>query len=92
MVDKMKMPIGTRLVCISTDGSLKATEVGKEYIFDGYNEEQIPKNKQNAVMTWYPDRPIWTPEEYEDIRAKFMQINLVGVDRPQQLKNFKIIS
>ena len=47
------MPIGTRLKCISNEGRINDIQIGDEYVFKGYDESQIPKNRQNAVMTWY---------------------------------------
>ena len=86
------MPIGTKLRCKMVTHPNSGIEEGREYTFLGYDENQVPKNKQNAVMTWYPDAPIWTPEEYEYIREKFMMVNLEGVEGPQWLSNFDIIS
>ena len=86
------MPIGTKLKCKEINNPNSNLEIGKEYTFLGYDEHEIPKNKQNAVMTWYPDSPIWTPEQYERIREKFMMIKVEGLDAPQWLSNFDIIS
>lgn len=81
---------GTKLICRDEQMPNRGTIKGQEYIFAGYDESYIPKNKQNAVMTWYPDRPIWTEEEYVGIRYKFMAINLEGVESFQWLKDFDI--
>lgn len=86
------MPIGTKLKCANNHTTLSQVEIGKDYIFLGYDDSNVPKNRQNAVMTWYPDRPIWTPEAYEEIREKFMMIKLEGISEPQWLRNFEIIS
>lgn len=91
-MNKMQMPIGTKLRCKEVPFPKTGVEVGKEYSFAGYDETQIPLNKQNAVMTWYPDGPIWTPEEYEHIREKFMMVRLEGVEKPQWLHQFDVIS
>jgi hypothetical protein len=64
----------------------------RSILFLGYDESNVPKNKQNAVMTWYPDAPIWTPEVYEGIREQFMMVRLEGVNKHQWLKNFEVIS
>ena len=86
------MPVGTKLKCARNYSSPTQTEIGKEYTFLGYDESNVPKNRQNAVMTWYPDKPIWTPEQYEEIREQFMMVKLEGVKDPQWLKNFEVIS
>jgi hypothetical protein len=91
-MNKMQMPIGTKLRCKEAHLPNANVEVGKEYTFLGYDENQIPKNKQNAVMTWYPDKPIWTSEEYDHIREKFMMIKLEGVTHSQWLSHFEVIS
>jgi len=91
-MNKLEMPIGTKLKCKQVHSTTSDLEVGKEYKFLGYDEHLIPKNKQNAVMTWYPDKPIWTPEEYVHIREKFMLVKLEGVKEPQYLNLFEVIS
>ena len=89
-MNKLEMPIGTKLKCKQIYSTTSGLEVGKEYKFLGYDEHLIPKNKQNAVMTWYPDKPIWTPEDYEHIRQKFMMVKLEGIEKPQWLRDFKL--
>jgi len=82
---------GCKLICIEDCGSSKGLKYGSTYIFDEYDESLVPKNKQNAIMTWYPDKPLWTPERYEIIRYEFMRIKLVGIEEPMMLKFFDII-
>lgn len=91
-MNKMQMPIGTKLRCREKSNSPNSTEIGKEYSFVAYIDSEVPKNCQNAVMTWYPNKPIWTDQEYEKIREQFMQVKLAGVSSPQWLRDFDVIS
>jgi hypothetical protein len=86
---KLNMLKGTKLVCTDNQTPQTGTVKDKEYVFVAYDETSVPKNRQNAVMTWYPDKPIWTPEQYAKIRYRFMQIKLEGVEKPQWLRDFK---
>lgn len=82
---------GVKLICVAQTSYPNEIKGGKVYVFEGYDETNIPKNKQNAVMTWYSDGPIWTPEKYEEIRYEFMLVKLEGIEKPQRLKDFDII-
>ena len=87
----LKLQKGAKVICVIDTTTPNPIKGGKVYVFEGYDETNVPKNKQNAVMTWYPDKPLWTPERYEEIRYDFMMIRLEGVDKPQRLKEFDII-
>lgn len=91
MNTNLNMPKGTRLKCKVEHLTTKGVETGKEYTFVEYDERNVPKNDYSATMTWYPSKPIWTPEQYEDIKAKFMMVKLEGVADSQWLKDFDII-
>lgn len=86
---KTKLKVGHLLVSNHTN---KFVEEGQHYCFEAYDESLIPKNNYKATMTWYPDKPIWTPEEYEEIKYKFMRIRLSGINEPQFLKDFEIVN
>lgn len=83
----LNLPKGTLLTCIN---ETKDIEKGVKYSFVEYEESIIPINNYQATMAWYPDRAIWTPEEYEVIRYKFMRVKLADLDEPQFLKDFEI--
>ena len=87
----MSLQTGSKIICVSEQSPKRGTKYGSVYVFEGYDDSTIPKNRQNAVMTWYPDKPIWTPEEYENIRYQFMSIRLEGVEGHQWLKDFNIL-
>lgn len=88
--DLMNLRKGSPLVCVSSSHTAQEVEPNIIYAFLEYDESSIPKNSYNANMTWYPDKPIWTADEYEEIRFKFMLIKVKGVDKPVWLKDFKI--
>lgn len=86
MKQLMNLPIGSNLVCIGNP--YKGTELNQVYTFLGYDESNVPKNDYNATMTWYTKKAIWTPEQYEDIRFKFMMVKLHGINGSVWLKDF----
>ncbi len=86
MTKKINLKVGNLVVCLNGN---RFVDEGQNYCFEGYDESLIPKNNYSATMTWYADKPIWTPEEYEEIRYKFMRVKLSGVDEPQFLKDFE---
>lgn len=83
----LNLPKGAVLTCIHESRDL---EKGVNYQFAGYDDSLVPVNNYKATMSWYPDRAIWTADEYEEIKFKFMRIKLVDVDEPQFLKDFEI--
>ena len=85
MKQLLNIPIGSLLTCINCSSDV---EVDQNYVFVGYDDSLVPKNNYNATMTWYPDKPIWSLEEYDNIRIKFMRIKLDGIENPQWLKDF----
>jgi hypothetical protein len=84
----MSLQNGCKLICIEDN---KALKYGSVYKFEGYDDSIVPKNRMNAVMSWYPDRPQWTPERYEVIRYEFMRVKLEGVEVPVMLKFLDIL-
>ena len=86
----MNLVKGTKLICDKNLFDSKELELDKEYIFLGYDSSNIPVNNYSATMTWYPDKPIWSPEDYERIKFNFMMVILSGIEKPQPLKYFKI--
>lgn len=82
---------GCKLVCFEGDYTNKNVKKGEVYVFEGFDDSIVPKNRENAVMAWYPDRPLWTPERYEFIRYNFMRIKLEGVETPVMLKFFELV-
>jgi len=87
----MTLQNGCKLICIVDNDSNRELKYGSVYIFEGYDDSIVPKNRQNAVMTWYPDRPQWTPERYEIIRYEFMRVKLEGIEVPVMLKFLDIL-
>lgn len=85
----MSLQKGCKLICIEDNN--KALKYGSVYIFEGYDDGIVPINRQNSVMTWYPDKPQWTPERYEMIRYQFMRVKLEGIEVPVMLKFFDIV-
>lgn len=83
----MNLKQGSSLICVSNP--TEGVELNNVYTFLAYDESNIPKNDYSATMTWYPSKPIWTPENYEDIRFKFMMAKLHGVEKPVWLKDFR---
>lgn len=83
----MNLKKGSSLVCISNPSN--GIELNNVYTFLEYVETSIPKNDYSATMTWYPKKPIWSSEAYEEIRFKFMKIKLHGIDKPVWLKDFR---
>lgn len=79
---------GVKVICVSNP--TKDIDVNTPYTFLGYDTSIVPANDLHITMTWYPSRPIWTPEEYEAIKYKFMLIKLDGVEKPQRLIDFEI--
>jgi hypothetical protein len=76
------------LMNLQKGAKLKNKETGDVHVFESYDEKNVPVNNYSATMTWYPDKPIWTPEEYEDIRFKFM---VIVTDKGSfYLKNFTL--
>ncbi len=59
-----------------------------EFTFDKYDFSQIPTNDSNT--NGMISRPIWTDEEYKQIRFKLTQIKVLEIDQLQQLKDFKL--
>ena len=88
MNELMNLTKGMWLVCL--DDSINGIETNRPYLFLGYHDAIIPKNDLHATMSWYPSRPIWTPEEYEVIKFKFMMVNLEGLSKPVSLKYFQV--
>jgi len=84
----MTLTKGAKVVCLNNPTS--EVDVNTPYTFIGYDVSNVPKNDYSATMTWYPSKPIWSPEEYEKIRYKFMMIKLDGISKPQWLKDFDI--
>lgn len=91
MNSKLTMPTGTRLKCKADRLTTTGVETGKEYTFVEYDKRNVPVNDYSATMTWYPSRPIWTPEAYEAIQEKFMMVKLEGVEESQWLKDFEVV-
>ena len=87
-LELMNLKRGTQLRCLY--GSLSSNDVkpNHKYKLIGYVTTSIPKNNYSATMSWYPDKPIWSDEEYEEIRYKFMMIRLEGIEKPQWLRDF----
>ena len=86
----MNMQAGTKLVCVANGLNSKDLSVDSEYTFNKYKASSVPVNNYSATMSWYPNKPIWSDEEYEDIRFNFMQIEIDGIEHSHPLKYFKI--
>lgn len=86
----MSLTKGTTLCCKNNPNEKEGIELNTPYTFLCYDSSQIPINNYKSCMSWYPDKPIWTPEQYEEIRFKFMRIKLEGIEKTQWLKDFKI--
>jgi hypothetical protein len=84
----MTLVKGARVVCVNNPP--KEIDVNTPYTFLGYDTSGVPANDLNATMSWYPSRPIWSDEDYEKIKFKFMQIKLEGVEKSQRLCDFDI--
>lgn len=84
----MTLVKGTKVVCV--DNPPTEIDVNTPYTFLGYDTSAVPKNDLNATMTWYPSRPIWSPEDYEAIKYKFMRIRLEGIEKSQRLADFDV--
>jgi hypothetical protein len=84
----LRLQKGCKLICLYDYQGLKS---GLTYTFESYDDSIVPKNRENAVMAWYPDKPLWTPERYEFIRYNFMRIKLEGVETPVMLKFFELV-
>lgn len=91
-IEKMlSLKKGDMLVCTDNQTNSRGTKQGSVYVFENYDDSLVPINQKNAIMTWYPDGPIWSPEEYELIKYQFMTIKLEGVEKHQWLKDFIIL-
>jgi hypothetical protein len=88
MKQLMTLTKGVRLRCLNDN--ISGIDINTPYTFLGYDETIVPANDLHATMTWYPSRPIWTPEEYEIIKFKFMRVKLEGVENSIPLKDFEI--
>ena len=94
MTDEMKelmgLSKGATLICITDKNGSQGVEENMVYTFLEYDESNVPKNDLSATMTWYTSKPVWTPEEYEEIRFKFMLVKLHGVEKSVSLKDFRV--
>ena len=86
--EMMNLTNGVRLVCLTNPS--KGVELNTPYTFIGYEKRNVPVNDYNATMTWYKSKPIWSPEEYEQICYNFMMVKLEGIAEPQWLKDFDL--
>lgn len=84
----MSLTKGTTICCGNNSNEKEGVELNTLYCFECYDSSQIPMNNYQACMSWYPNKPIWTPEEYEEIRFKFMRVKLEGIEKLQWLKDF----
>jgi hypothetical protein len=77
-----------QLMSLQKGAKLKNKDTNEIHTLESYDEKTIPVNDYSATMSWYPSKPIWTPEEYEEIRFKFM---MVVTDKGSfYLKNFTL--
>ena len=90
-MDKRLMTLtgGDRLRCISKNEK-HGIEIGEVLTFLWYDDSFVPQNNYGSIMTWYPDKPIWTSEEYDSIRYKFMKVKLNGISGSCWLKDFEM--
>jgi hypothetical protein len=77
----LSLQTGTKLACKDKTFTLKA-----------YNKRAVPNNNKNEIMHYYPNEPMWTEDEYEQIVYKFMMVDLEESERPMFLKDLEVIS